>query len=363
MRQFALIAITIIMAIVVGIFYIQVNKRETDVTLRKTRVAVIMNGGRNDHSWGESHVEAMEKVAKSLNLEISYYEHAPFGPETEAIMEEEIAKGAKVIICNSFGYGAQELKVAANHPEVKFFHATGVQTAHNLSTYFGRIYQMRYLSGMVAGLMTKTNEIGYVAAFGISEVNRGINAFAMGVQKVNPDAKVFVSWTHSWDSDSLSAIATNKLLENHQVDVLTVHTDALASYEIAEQKNVWIIGYNLDNKDRYPKRFLTAPVWRWEKFYEPRLLEVLQNKFTSRSYWLGAESGVIALSPMTASVPSHVQALVEEERKRISEGEFDVFYGPVYDNEGNIRIEAGESMTDEDMLNHFDWYVRGVINE
>lgn len=363
MKQFALITLAIVIAIVIGIFYIQVNKKETDVTLQKTRVAVIMNGDRDDHSWGESHVEAMEKVAKSLNLEVSYHEHASSGPELEGAMEDEIAKGAKVVICNSFEFGEQELKVAAKHPEVKFFHATGVQTAHNLSTYFGRIYQMRYLSGLVAGSMTKTNEIGYVAAFPISEVNRGINAFAMGVQKVNPEAKVFVSWTHSWVSDSIATEATNKLLDNHNVDVLTVHTDALAPYEIAEKRDVWIIGYNLDNQERYPKRFLTAPVWRWENFYEPRLLEVLQNKFTSRQYWLGAESGMIELSPMTASVPSSVKAMVELEKQKIADGVFDVFYGPVYDTEGNIRVEAGESMTDEDMLNHFDWYVKGVVNE
>ncbi|PWJ70051.1 MULTISPECIES: BMP family ABC transporter substrate-binding protein [unclassified Fibrobacter] len=363
MKQFALIAIAIILAIVIGIFYIQVNKRETNVTLEKTRVAFIMNGTRNDHSWGESHVEAMEKVAKSLNLEVLYNENTPFGNEAEGIMEDMIAKGAKVVICNSFGHGEWELKVAARHPEIKFFHATGVLSSNNLSTYFGRIYQMRYLSGMVAGMMTKTNEIGYVAAFGISEVNRGINAFTLGVQKVNPEAKVYVSWTKSWNSDSLAAVATNKLLDNHNVDVLTAHTDALTPFDIAEEKGVWIIGYNLDNSARYPKRFLTAPIWRWEHFYEPRLLEVLQNKFMGRQYWLGAESGMIGLAPMTAAVPEDVKSIVKAEMQKISDGVFDVFYGPVYDIDGNIRVEAGESMTDEDMLSHFDWYVKGVVNE
>lgn len=363
MKQFAGIAIAIILAIVIGIFYIQVNKRETDVTLQKTKVAMIMNGGKNDHSWGESHVEAMDKVAKSLNLEVTYLEHCPFSDELDSIMENLITQGTKIIICNSFGYGEWELKVAARHPEVKFFHASGIQHAHNLTTFFGRIYQMRYLSGMVAGMMTKTNEIGYVAAFGISEVNRGINAFTLGVQKVNPNAKVFVSWTHSWDSDSLAVAAANKLLSEHHIDVMTVHSDALGAYEVAEKNGVWIIGYNLDNSSRYPKGFLTAPIWRWEKFYEPRILEVLQNKFNGRQYWLGAESGIVELAPMTAAVPDSVKAAVEKEMKRISDGVFDVFYGPVYDNQGNIRIEEGGSMTDEDMLNHFDWYVKGVVNE
>lgn len=363
MKQFMIIAITIIIAIVVGIFYVQVNKRETDVTLKKTRVAMIMNGARDDHSWGESHYNAMELVAKSLNLDVLYKEHSPENDSIETILEDVIADGAKAVICNSFGFGEYELKVAERHPEVKFFHATGIKHSQNMSTFFGRIYQMRYLSGMVAGLMTKTNEIGYVAAFDISEVNRGINAFTLGVQKVNPDAKVYVRWTHSWISDSIAENVTKTLLADHKIDVLTVHTDALSPYEVCENSGVWIIGYNIDNSSRYPKRFLTAPIWRWENFYEPRLLEMLQNKFSGRNYWQGVESGIIGLAPFAATIPQEVRTRVDNEMARLASGSFDVFYGPVYDNEGHIRIEEGESMTDEEMLNHFDWYVKGVVNE
>ncbi|MCQ2098333.1 MAG: BMP family ABC transporter substrate-binding protein [Fibrobacter sp.] len=363
MKILGALASVVIAAIVIGIFFIQVQKKQTDVTLEKTRVAMIMNGGRDDHSWGESHFIAMEKVAKKLNLEVIYKEHSPENESVADILEGVIADGAKMVICNSFGFGKWELEVAARHPEIKFFHATGIEHSQNLSTFFGRIYQMRYLSGMVAGAMTKTNEIGYVAAFDISEVNRGINAFTLGVQKVNPDAKVYVRWTKSWVSDSIAADVTRQLMADHKIDVLTVHTDALAPYEIAEEKGVWIIGYNLDNHGRYPKHFLTAPIWRWENFYEPRLLEVLQNKFVGMNYWQGVESGIIGLAPMAASVPQEVIGKVDEEMGRLSDGVYDVFYGPIYDNQGNIRIEEGESMTDEEMLNHFDWYVKGVINE
>lgn len=363
MKKLGFIAMILVAAIVAGIMFIQVRKQETNVTLKKTRVGVIMNGSRSDHSWNEAHFIAMEKAAKALNLEILFREHVAEVESSAAVMDSLIADSAKVIICCSFGYGPWVRQVAQNNPDVKFFHATGVKHGQNLSTFFGRIYQMRYLSGMVAGLMTKSNEIGYIAAFDIPEVNRGINAFALGVQKVNPDAKVFVRWTRSWVSDSLAAEATRNILKDHKIDVLTVHTDALTPYEIAEENGVWIIGYNIDNSARYPKRFLTAPVWRWENFYEPRLLEFLQSKFVGMNYWQGVESEIVDLAPMTASVPQDVRNRVQDEKSRLAEGSFDVFYGPIFDNQGNVRIEEGESMTDDEMLNRFDWYVKGVVNE
>lgn len=190
---------TILVIVVIGIFFINETKTETDVTKGKTKIGFLLNGICQDKSYGQSHYEGIEKVAEELNLEIVYRENIPENEECVQIIEELIEDGCKIIICNSFGLGEWELKAAEQHPEIYFFHATGTQTAHNLSTYFGRMYQVRYLSGIVAGLQTQTNEIGYVAAFPISEVNRGINAFTLGVKKVNPEATVYVKWSNSWN--------------------------------------------------------------------------------------------------------------------------------------------------------------------
>jgi basic membrane protein A len=224
------------------------------------------------------------------------------------------------------------------------------------------MYQLRYLSGIVAGFKTKTNEIGYVAGFNISEVNRGINAFALGVQKVNPNAKVYISWTGSWTDESMAADATRDLLDRHNIDVLATHVDALSPYEIADDKGIWIIGYNRDNARRFPEHFLTAPVWRWENFYIPKIREIMQDKFEGKSYWLGLESGIMELSDLTKNVEDTIRQVVEVEKHRLTQGKFDVFYGPIEDNQGNIRVGEGESMTDDAMLNQFDWYVKGVID-
>lgn len=354
---------SILLVIAIGIMVVQVQMRETDVTLQRAKVAVIMNGSREDHSWSESHYIAMEKVAKNLNLDVTYYENTAEDSLAENVMEQAIKGGARIVIANSFGFGSSVLRMAERYPEVKFLHATGLNQRQNLSSFFGRIYQMRYLSGIVAGLTTKTNEIGYVAAFDISEVNRGINAFTLGVRKVNPEAKVFVSWSHSWVDPTLNADATNDLIGKHHIDVLSLHADAISPYEIAESKNVRMVGYNLDNAKRFPNSFLTAPVWRWENYYEPHILAVLQDKFTGEVSWQGVESGIMDLAPMTSLVPDSVKQIVSAEMERLKSGAFDVFYGPIEDNRGNLRIDDGESMTDADMLGHFDWYVKGVVNE
>ena len=214
--------------IVAGLFLIRMNKQETDVTKTKTKVGFILNGKINDYSWGESHYNGMEISARELNLDVVYKEDIPEDESCVETIEELIAYGCKIIICDSFGYGAWELQCAKDHPDVYFFHATGVEEWDNLSTYFGRIYQMRYLSGIVAGLQTETNEIGYVAAFPIAEVNRGINAFTLGVRRVNPEASVYVEWSNSWTGEEENAAATRELMAAHAIDVLTVHSDAMS---------------------------------------------------------------------------------------------------------------------------------------
>ena len=362
MKKVFYVFAAILVIVVVGIFFINGKQAETDVTKEKTKVGFLLNGICSDASYGQSHYEGIEKAAKTLNLEILYRENVPETEECTKIIEELIEEeGCEIIICNSFGFGEWELKAAKNHPEVYFFHAAGIQTADNLSTCFGRMYQVRYLSGIVAGLQTETNEIGYVASFPISEVNRGINAFTLGVKKVNPEATVYVKWSNSWTDDDLTNKATTNLLANHNIDVITMHTDSLAVLELAEERNIWSIGYNMDNFEKFPNTFLTAPVWKWEKFYEPHILECLQGKFVSRAYWEGIENGIVALSPFTNNVKEGIEPIVKEEQKALESMAIDVFYGPIVDQNGTIHVQEGESMPDNVMLNQFDWYVEGVV--
>ena len=216
------------------------------------------------------------------------------------------------------------------------------------------------MSGIVAGLQTETDQIGYVAAYPISEVNRGINAFALGVRSVNPDAVVHVEWCNSWTNDESAGNAAEELLDSYDIDVIAMHTDSLRALEVAEARGVWSIGYNVDNSENYPGTFLTAPIWQWEKYYEPYILKCLQGKFEGRHYWEGIATGVVGLAELTENVKPGIAEKVAEAQKKLEAGTFDVFYGPVVDTEGNVRVAEGENMSDEAMLNEMDWYVDGV---
>lgn len=361
MKKIAITATAIVVVIIIGIFLIRGEEAETEVTRKMTKVGFLLNGSCMDGSWGQSHYEGMEKSAKELNLNVQYRENVPQDERCETIIEELIEEGCEIIICNSFNYSEWMLEMADKHPEIYFFHATGIEERKNLSTYFGRIYQMRYLSGIVAGLQTETNEIGYVAAFPIDEVNRGINAFTLGVRSVNPEATVYVEWSDSWTGETETEAATEALLNSHNIDVLAMHSDSNKVLEVAEERGVWSIGYNMDNSEKYPNTFLTAAVWDWDNFYAPRILECLQGKFQGKHYWEGIETGIISLAPLTSHVKEGIAETVAEAEEKLKSGSYDVFYGPIKDNEGKVRVKAGESMSDEAMLNKFDWYVEGVV--
>lgn len=356
MKKVIIAAVVILSTLIAGILFISRQQVDSE----NLKVGVLLNGEKNDKNWSQSHYEGIEATAEELGLQVTYYENVPQTEECIDYMKTLIAEGCEIIICNSYGFGPYALELAKEYPEVCFFHAAGVETAENLTTYFGRMYQMRYLSGIVAGLQTETNQIGYVAAFPISEVIRGINAFTLGVRSVNPDAVVYVEWCNSWTDDKAAAEATRTLVLNYDIDVLTMHTDSLRPLEIAEEEGIWSIGYNTDNSKKCNGTFLTAPVWNWENFYIPRIRECQQGIFSGRNYWEGAESGMISLAPLTEHVKEGIAEVVEQKMQEISSGTFDVFYGPIYDREGVLRIPEGESMSDEAMLNEFDWYVEGV---
>ncbi len=360
MKKIIITVIIVVIAIVAGIILINVSETNTDVTEKPTKVGVILNGLKDDKSWSQSHYEGLEETAKQLNLNITYKEYVSVDTVI-ADIEAFINDGCEIIIANSAAYSEQVVEIAQHYPDVNFFHATGVVCSKNLCTYFGRMYQMRYLTGIAAGLQTETNEIGYAAAFPIPEVNRGLNAFALGVRSVNPDAKIYVRWINSWNDDTAAADATKALINDHNIDVLAIHTDSLEPLRVADDNDVMSIGYNIENSALYPDTYLTAAVWDWEKFYTSHILKCLQGKFEGVNYWESADTGMIDIAPLSEKAKNGIEQAIDAEYQKLRSGTFDVFYGPIYDNEGNLRIAEGESMTDDAMLNEFDWYVEGVV--
>lgn len=359
MRRGVIVAFLILAAAIAGILQIKDNQPNTDVTANTTKVGVILRGTCLDRSYCQAHFEALESLRGKLNLEMVYREGVPpdcYKEIVDLIQDE----GCRIIVGAAYDNGPDMELAAESYPEVYFLLVGGTAHRNNLSSFFGRMYQARYLSGIVAGRTTKTGQIGYVAAFPVPEVIRGINAFTLGVRSVRPDAIVHVHFCGSWTEDAPAGKACSELVDRHPIDIVTVHTNSLQPHRETDRRGVWSIGYNLDNVDAFPDTYLTACVWKWEAYYKKEILSCLQGKFHGTNEWVNMEDGIVSLSTPSGHVSLDTRAEIEEAKERFKSKTFDVFYGPIADNTGRIRIEAGESMSDDEMLKNFDWYVEGV---
>jgi basic membrane protein A len=326
------------------------------------KIAFIYVGPVGDAGWTTAHDEARKKLEREVpGIKTSIIENVPEGADAGRVMSQYARNGYRMIFATSFGYMDPVLATAKDFPGVVFEHCGGYKTDKNVGTYFGRMYQARYLSGLVAGKMTKTGKIGYVAAHPIPEVIRGIDAFAIGVREANPKAAVHVVWTHSWYDPAKEREAAESLLDL-SADVIAQHQDTAAPQQAAEKRGCYSIGYNTDMSSFAPRAHLTAPVFNWEKFYIPDVISVKEGKWVPQNYWKGLKEGVVDLAPFGPMVPDDVKKLVSEKRKLIESGEWDVFWGPVKDQSGALKFKEGEKMTDDQMLK-LNWFVEGVSGE
>jgi basic membrane protein A len=284
--------------------------------------------------------------------------------ESEAVIRECISEGANIIIAPSWGYMDVCEKLAAEFPFVVFAHATGYKyNDTNFTNYSGRFYQARYLSGIVAGMKTVTNKIGYVAAMGRenSEVTGGINAFALGVESVNPGARVYVKVTYSW-FDPMGEDEAAKALVARGCDVITQHTNTIAPQMAAQNAGVWGIGYNVDMSAYAPKAVLTSVVLRWGAYYSRLVQSVIDGDFTTSPYFGGIAEGLVDITPLAPDLTSpEMAARVEAARRRISEGKFNVFDGELETSEGSLIGTRGGTLGDSEIIGNIHWYYRNIV--
>ncbi len=272
-----------------------------------------------------------------------------------------IDQGCKLVVGTSFGYMDALEELSKEYKDVNFLHFSGYKmNDKNFGNYFGATEEPRYLSGIVAGMQTKSNKIGYVAAHPYTEVVIGIDAFTLGVRSVNPKAEVKVVYINSWYDPAKEKEAAEALLEQG-CDVITQHCDTTGPLIAAANHGATAIGYNLDNSNKSPKSFLTAPIWHHEKFLIPTVQAILDGKWKPESYYGTIKDGYVDLAPMTDLVSDETKAKVEEVKAKMAEGKFDVFKGPIKDNKGKIRVKEGKSL-DRDKIWKIDYLVEGVTN-
>jgi basic membrane protein A len=322
------------------------------------KVGFIYISSVHDEGYTQAH-DRGRLALNAMGIPTLYVEYVPENADCEKAIRDLIDQGCNVIYTNSFGFMDWTLKVANDFPNVYFGHCSGYKRAPNMSTFFGKIYQARYLSGIAAGYKTRANRIGYVAAYPIPEVIRGINAFTLGVQSVNPNATVEVLWTSTWYDPAVEKQGALELL-NKGCDVIAQHQDTTSPQIAAQERGAFAVGYNTPTPNAAPQAYLTAPLFHWDKFYVDDINHVIAGTWQSRAYWEGFSNGTVSLDTLTALNDPRAAPAIETARAGIIAGTFEPFTGPLTDQSGNVRVPAGTRMTDEQIWN-MGWFVRGVI--
>lgn len=319
-----------------------------------------------DAGWTFQHDQGRKQMEAALKGKVStkFIENVPEGADAERIIRQLAQDGSKIVFTTSFGYMNQTAKVATAFPHVTFLHATGYKQGKNLGTYNARFYEGRYLNGVLAGKMTKSNIAGYVAAFPIPEVMQGINAFTRGMRSVNPKAEVRVIWVNSWFDPGKEREAAMTLI-SQGADMITHHTDSTAVVQAAEEKHkekrVWAFSYHSDMAKYGPTAQLSGTTHIWGDFYTKVVSEILAGTWKGTNLWGGFKDGMIKLVAPNAAVPAELKTLVSKLQGDIVTGKLHPFAGPVLDQEGKERVPKGKAMTDAEM-GAMNYYVQGVAS-
>lgn len=324
------------------------------------KVGFIYVGPVNDFGWTYAHDLGRRELQANLQEKVktTFVENVSEGADAERVIRQLALDGNKLIFTTFFGFMNPTIKVAKDFPKVFFEHCTGYKRAVNVGTYLGRFEEPRYLTGMIAGKITKSNIIGFIGAYPIPEVIRGIGAFTQGVRATNPKAQVKVIWVQSWFEPTKEREAAQALV-NLGADVLSQHTDSAAAIQLAEEKGIYAFGYNTDMSKFGAKAHLTSAINKWGKFYTDKALSVINGTWKSQDVWDGISQEMVDISPMNQVIPFDVQQLVNAKRDEFIKGAAHPFDGPVKDQQGVVRVPQGKVLDDKAQL-AMDWYVEGI---
>ena len=327
---------------------------------KKTKVAFVYVGPIGDHGWSYQHHQGLLAVQKEFGdkVETTHIENVSEGPDAERVVDQLVQAGNDLVITTSFGFMNPTLKVATRNPKVKFEHVSGFKQAENLATSNIRYYEGRYVAGIIAGKMTKSNTIGYIASFPIPEVVMGINAAYLGAKSVNPDIKFKIIWVSSWFDPGKEADAA-KALADQGADVLFQHTDSPAPMKFAEERGILAVGQASNMSAFGPNAQVTALVNNWAPYYISRVKAVMDGTWKTGNVWGGLSSGMLTIAPYGKKVPADVAALADAAKDKIAKVELHPFTGPLKKQGGAEFLKSGEKISDKD-LSAMNFYVEGI---
>lgn len=324
------------------------------------KIGFVYVGPVGDAGWTYAHDQGRLALEKELGAKVktSYVENVPEGADAERVIRKLVAEGNKLIFTTSFGYMNATEKVAKSTPGVTFLHATGFKHGKNFGTYESRLYEGAYLNGILAGKMTKSNTLGFIASFPVPEVIRNINAFTLGAQSVNPKIKTKVIWVNSWYDPAKERQAAETLVAQG-ADVMAQNTDSPATLQVAQEKGVYAFGWDSDMSKFAPKAHLTAATNDWSGYYINTAKAVLAGSWKTSDYRGGLKEGMVKMSKVHSVVPADAAKLFEEKKAALTAGTFEPFTGPIKDQSGAIKYAAGVKVPEKELLS-MNFYVQGV---
>lgn len=358
-------------AILGALYFMTSGEKATNVADKSneaTKVGFVYLTTPGDHGWTYAHEVARQDVEKHFGdkVETTFVENVPEGPDSARVIRELAKQGNEIIFTTSFGYMDHTIKVAKEFPNVKFEHITGYKRSSNVATGNIRFYEGRYVQGVVAGLMTKSNKIGYLASFPIPEVIQGINAFGIGLRSVNPKAEVSVIWVNSW-YDPVKEADAAKVHIAEGADILAQHTDSPAMLQTAQKAGVHGFGQSSDMKAFAPKAQLFSSVNNWGPYYISKIQQMMDGKWSTGdgpdhwagNTWVGMAEDYLVLSPFE-NMPADVAKAAAQASADIKSGKNKIFTGPIKDNSGKVRVPAGKTLNDGELFQTLDYYVDGI---
>jgi len=325
------------------------------------KIAFAYVGPVGDGGWTFAHDNARKALEAEFGdkIKTSFTENVSASADAERNFRDMVAQGNKLIFGTTFGYMEPMLKVAADHKDVKFEHATGFKQAENMRTYDSRTYEGAYMAGVIAGKMTKSNTLGVVASIPIPEVVRNINAFTLGAQSINPKVKTKVVWVNEWFNPPKETEAATSLI-NSGADVLFQNTDSPAVLKTAEEKGKRAFGWDSDMTAYGPKAHLASAVIYWTPYYIQTTREALEGKWMGGgNTWAGVKEGAIDIVSIADDVPADTKTKVEEIKAGLKDGSFAIWKGPLVDNTGKTQLKKDE-VADDKFLSGLLFYVKGV---
>lgn len=324
------------------------------------KIAFAYVGPVGDAGWTFAHDNGRKAIEAEFGdrVQTSFVESVPEGADAERVIRDMVNQGNKLIFGTTFGYMDYMLKIAGDHKDVKFEHATGYKTAENMRTYDSRTYEGAYMAGVIAGAMTKSNTLGVVGSVPIPEVIRNINSFTLGAQSVNPKVTTKVVWVNKWFDPPKEGEAAQSLL-NQGADVLFQNTDSSAVLQAAEKAGKLAFGWDSDMSHFGPNAHLASAIINWAPYYIKATRDVLEGTWKTETTWWGVKEGAIDLVSISDKVPADIRAKVDAVKAGLKDGSFQIWKGPIVGQDGKEILKAGE-VADDKFLHGINFYIKGV---